>query len=140
MVPRARSITFSRGCCMRTSALHSETCACGADLRQLPLAGIAPKRAHGPERVGGIDPGGLWGFLHICLDVWIDFGGRGRQFSACHYYRVLPPAIRFLLLVMEQAQSATDTARKPHPGLSGGARRRRESAPPPVASQSLQAH
>ncbi len=66
-----------------------------ADLRQLPLAGIAPERARGPERAGGVDPGGLWGFLHLGLHVWVDLRGRGRQLSAGHGslpLRVLPPA------------------------------------------------
>lgn len=80
---------------MRACELHPETCDFGVDLRQLPLAGIAPEGAHGPERVGGVDPGGLWGFLHLSLDVWVDLRGRGRQLSACHGSlppRVLPPA------------------------------------------------
>lgn len=107
--------------CMRACELHPETCDFGVDLRQLPLAGIAPERAHGPERV---DPGGLWGFLHLSLDVWVDLRGRRRQFSACHGSlppRVLPPAESsqyvFLLLVSEQAGSLRDRLRrtKPHP-------------------------
>lgn len=77
---------------MCASELHLETCAFGADLRQLPLVDIAPQRADGPERGGGIDPGGLWCFLHIGLDVWVDLRGRGRQLCACHASRVLPPA------------------------------------------------
>lgn len=64
------------------SELHSETC--DSDLRQLPLAGIASKRAHGPERIGRVDPSGLWCFLHLGLDVWVDLRGRRRQLSARH--------------------------------------------------------
>lgn len=104
---------------MCASELHSETCDCGANLRQLPLAGIAPKRAHGPERVGGVDPGGLWGFLHLGFDVWVDLRGRGRQLSACHGSlpsRVLPPAESgqyvSLLPVSEQAGSLSDRRRR----------------------------
>lgn len=101
-----------RGCCVCVSELHSETCDFGADLRQLPLAGIAPKRARGPKRFGGVDPGGLWGFLHLGLDVGVDLRGRGRQLGACHGSlppRVLPPAESGKmwfppLLLSEQAQ------------------------------------
>lgn len=67
----------------------------GADLRQLPLAGIAPKRAHGPDGLRGVDPGGLWGFVSLRLDVWVDLRGRRRQFCACHVAPLpprLPPA------------------------------------------------
>lgn len=82
----------------------------GEDLRQLPLAGIAPERARGPERGGGVDPGGLRGFAHLGLHVWVDLRGRGRQLSACHGSppppRALPlwrqagrQPIRFLLLL-----------------------------------------
>lgn len=84
--------------------LHSETCRCGLDMRLLPLADIAPKRARAPERVGGIDPGGLGGCLHVGLDVWVDLRWRGCQFSACHACQAILPAVRFLLLVSEQAR------------------------------------
>lgn len=57
------------------SELHSRNMRLGADLLQLPLAGIAPKRAHGPKRAGGVDPGGLWCFLNLGLDVRVDLGG-----------------------------------------------------------------
>lgn len=105
------------------SELHSETC--DSDLRQLPLAGIASKRAHGPERIGRVDPSGLWCFLHLGLDVWVDLRGRRRQLSARHGSLPFPSAtssrerpICFLLRVSEQAasHSATDATRaKPHP-------------------------
>ncbi|KAK5932121.1 hypothetical protein CgunFtcFv8_003853 [Champsocephalus gunnari] len=60
-----------------------------ADLRQLPLAGIAPERAHGPERAGGVDPCWLGGFVRLGLHVWVDLGGRGSKLSARH--GSLPP-------------------------------------------------
>lgn len=131
---------------MCASELHLETCAFGADLRQLPLVDIAPQRADGPERGGGIDPGGLCTscFLHIGLDVWVDLRGRGRQLCACHASRVLPPAENgqyvFFLLVSKWAQLATYTAGKPHPGLTGGARRRTKTVSLPVASRGPQTH
>lgn len=101
---------------------HSETCHFGADLRQLPLAGIAPKRAHGPERVGGVDPGGLWGFLHIGLDVWVDLRGRGRQLCACH--GSLPPECYL-------QQRAANMFPPPGVGTSSVSdRRRRKTASP----------
>lgn len=87
----------------------------GADLRQLPLVGIAPKWTHGPEGVGGIDPGGLRRFLHIGLDVWVDLRGRGGQLGARHTCWVLPAAVWFGVPVSEQDQSATSTGEKPHP-------------------------
>lgn len=85
------------------------------NLRQLPLAGIAPKRAHGPERRagGGVDPGGLGGFLRFGLDIGVDLRGRGRQLSACHgslaaSSRAVPPAQTVLLpssLVSDRAHT-----------------------------------
>ncbi|KAK5870816.1 hypothetical protein PBY51_003730 [Eleginops maclovinus] len=111
-----------------------------ADLRQLPLAGIAPEGAHGPERAGGVDPCGLGGFLRLGLHVWVDLGGRGRKLSACH--GSLPPE-RYLQLRAGNmfpppgvtADSETDAAGKPHPRLTGATRRRRESSSLPAASQ-----
>lgn len=83
----AASCYFADAACLQASCIQKHaTC---ADLRQLPLPGIAPKRAHGPKRIGGIDPGGLRGFLHFGLDVGVDFRGRGSQLSACH--GSLPP-------------------------------------------------
>lgn len=76
---------------MRACELHPETCDSGVHLRQLPLAGIAPERTRGPERVGGVDPVGFWGFLHLSLHVWVDLRGRGRQLRACH--GSLPPRV-----------------------------------------------
>lgn len=52
--------------------------------KKLPLAGIASERAHGPERGGGVHPGGLRGFAHLGLHVGVDLRGRRRQLSACH--------------------------------------------------------
>lgn len=109
---------------MRAGALlRSETCVFGADVRRLPLAGIAPERAHGPERAGGVDPGGLWLFLHLGLDVWVDLRGRGCQFSARHGSLSLLGAVSsrarpicFLLLASENGRnSASDDAGKAHP-------------------------
>lgn len=61
--------------CMRACELCPETCVFGEDLRQLPLAGIAPERTHGPEGVGRVYPYGLGGFLHFGLDVRVDLRG-----------------------------------------------------------------
>lgn len=109
---------------MRACELYPETCDFGEDLRQLPLAGIAPERTHGPERAGCARPGGRWSFLHFGLDVWVDFRRRRRKFSASHSSeppRVLPPAessqyVFLLLPVCQQAGSRRERhrRRKPH--------------------------
>lgn len=70
--------------CMRACDLCPETCVFGEGLRQLPLAGIAPERTHGPEGVGRVYPYGVGGFLHFGLDVRVDLRGRGCQLCACH--------------------------------------------------------
>lgn len=91
-------------------------------LRQLPLPGIAPERADGPKRTGGVDPGGLGGFLHLGLDVGVDFRGRGSQLSACHVS--LPPQYHLQQRVANAflpPRVRTDSV---------GDRRRRKSASP----------
>lgn len=136
-----------RGCRMCANEQHLETCDFGADLRQLPLAGIAPKRAHGPKRVGGVDPGGLWGFLHLGLDVWVDLRGRGRQLSACHGSpppRVLPPAESGQYVSSSWCQNGLSSLRdRPEnriPRFTGAARGRRGSVSLPAASRGAQTH
>lgn len=135
----------------------------GEDLRQLPLAGIAPERARGPERGGGVDPGGLRGFAHLGLHVWVDLRGRGRQLSACHGS---PPPPRALPLQRQADGQAADTFPAPlaavgtvraHseapadqktktkkktrvPRLSGAAQGRRGSVWLPAASRAPQTH
>lgn len=75
-------VSFHR--CMRACDLCPESCVFGEGLRQLPLAGIALERTHGPEGVGRVYPYGLGGFLHFGLDVRVDLRGRGCQLCACH--------------------------------------------------------
>lgn len=135
--------------CMRACELHPETCDSGVDLRQLPLAGIAPERTHGAEGVGRVDPGGLWDFLHLGLDVWVDLRGRGRQLRACHGSlppRVLSPAessqyVSSSWCQSRQDHSETDTVGENRiPRFTGGACRWRGSVCFPAASRGPQTH
>lgn len=67
--PCARSIILDAA----SQQIHADFLV--ADLRLLPLPCIAPERTCGPERVGRVDPGGLRGFLHLGLHVWVDLRG-----------------------------------------------------------------
>lgn len=85
--PRARAVTFSGGCCARARGDKTR------DMRLLPLSGVAPERAGGPERIGGVHPGGLGRFRRVALDVGVDLRRRGSQLGAGHGSLArLPPA------------------------------------------------
>ena len=115
---------FSRMLHVRKASCVQKTCDFVADLWRLPLAGIAPERAHGPERAGGVDPGGFGGFLHLSLHVWVDLRGRRRQLSARHGSlppRVLPPE--------ESGQYASSSCCENTAGSLSDRRRRRKPHP-----------